>query len=99
MCSVEGCRNIRVKAHGLCHAHYMRVLRTRSLQLDKRLGPSRLNEEPTPHDECHFVITRYEMDRFREQADRIIAANNAAAARYRMQNARDDAAEHQVAAA
>jgi hypothetical protein len=56
----------------------------------------------TPHDKIPTPwqhATRADNERFRQLADRIIAANNAAAARYRMQNARDDAAEHQVAAA
>jgi hypothetical protein len=81
--------------------HYDRWRRNRHNVPEPALIGCLQDFPPTPHDQIPTPwqhATRADNDRFRQLADRIIAANTAAAARYRMQNARDDAAEHAVAA-
>jgi hypothetical protein len=100
-CSVEGCGRFigRDGGRGYCHYHYQRWR-----LYGNPTEPSRRNTPPipTPHDQIPTPwqhATREDNERFRQLADHLVDLNMKAAARYRMQNARDDAAEHQVAAA
>jgi hypothetical protein len=97
-CSVEGCRR-DFFCRGWCQMHYTRWRRhSDPLAVSNRRGPHATDFPPTPHDQCTFTIKPEEVRKFREFADWLVSLNNHAAARYRQQNARDDAAEHAMAA-
>jgi hypothetical protein len=95
-CSVEGCRR-DMRARGYCNMHLKRWYRHGDPLVIRQYGGPQ-DTPPTPHDQLIFTITPEEVSKFRQLADRLVSLNNHAAARYRQQNARDDAAEHAVAA-
>jgi hypothetical protein len=99
-CSVEGCGGVHY-ARGWCMAHYWRWYRGGDVKVHVpvgQYGSGGWADDPTPHDQLTFTIKPEEVRKFREFADWLVSLNNHAAARYRMQNARDDAAEHAMAA-